>query len=253
MESHPSQRTRRMGHPAKGQPVNTTTFYAVSIGFLTLLAAGLAGHLAAKEWWHKWIFWGSAALILVLIYFQARSYKESPTVEDISNGVIKKLRDTHNVQTVLPTPGSGLPSVPSAAHDQGKPNASDEPKVHKSPPKKSPAFPPTSAHLSVTQSQKISTRSEAPVETEIVIQTDVVFPALKLVLQCDHPLVDAQPTIGGTGGLVQMLVSSGIVADHPNVVVYSYGSSIPPFGPANPVVISVWSTQPVACNQVNTF
>src|SRR5262249_2192984 len=121
------------------------------------------------------------------------------------------------------------------------------------PPNKSPTFPPTSAHLSLTQSQKISTRPDAAVETEVVIQTDVVFPTLKLVMQCDQPLVDAQPTIGGAGGMVQMAVSSGIVSDHPNVVVYSYGSSIPPFGPANPLVINVWSKQAVACNQVSTF
>jgi hypothetical protein len=228
-------------------------FYAISIGFLTLLGAGLAGHLAAKEWWHKWIFWGSATLILILIYFQARSSKEPPTVEDISNGVVNKLRETHNVQTVLPISGSGVPPVTSVGAGQNKSVRSEEPVTHKSLPKKSPTFPPTSAHLSVTQSQKTSTRPDAAVETEIVIQTDVVFPTLKLVMQCDQPLVDAQPTLGGTAGMVQMLVSSGIVTDHPNVVVYSYGSSIPPFGPANPVVIDVWSKQTVTCNQVSTF
>lgn len=54
--------------------MNATIFYAVAIGVLTAVGAGLAGHLAAKEWWHKWLFWGSGVLIVVLIYFQARSY-----------------------------------------------------------------------------------------------------------------------------------------------------------------------------------
>jgi len=109
------------------------------------------------------------------------------------------------------------------------------------------------AHLSATQSEKISTRLDAPFETEVIIQTDKTFPALKLLMQCDKPLLDAHATISQTSGMVQMMVSSGIVRDHPNVVVYSYGSSTPPFGPANPLIIDVWSKKSVTCKQIATF
>jgi hypothetical protein len=228
--------------------MNVTIFYAVTIGLLTVLGAGLAGHLAAKESWHKWFFWGSGLLIVVLIYFQARSYKEPPSVDDIANAVKKKLSETRDTNT------QALASVPPTAEEQ-----------QKSEPKKAPRKPvardqnPTKqesssmAHLSVTQSLKISTRADAPIETAVVVQTDRVFPSLKFVMQCDKPLMDAQPTIGGTNGMVQMVVSSGLAQNHPNVVVYSYGSSVPPFGPANPLIIDVWSKEPVMCNHVATF
>jgi len=50
-----------------------------------------------------------------------------------------------------------------------------------------------------------------------------------------------------------MMVSSGLVEGHPNIVVYSYGASAPPFGPAHPLVINAWSKDSVICNQVATF
>jgi hypothetical protein len=202
-----------------------------------MLGAGLAGHLAAKSMWQKRFFWGTGLLIVVLIYFQARSYKEPPTAEDIANAVQKKVADTHNTDTqALATP------IPLTNGAKSKPTKSGKPKRSTS-----------SAHLTVTQSTKISTRADAPVETEVVVQTDRVFPTLKFVMQCDQRLIDAQPTIGGSMSLGQMSVSSGVIREHPNVVVYSYGSSAPPFGPANPLVIDVWSKEPVTCNQVATF
>jgi len=53
--------------------------------------------------------------------------------------------------------------------------------------------------------------------------------------------------------MAQTMVSGGVLRDHPNVAAYSYGSSVPPFGPANPLVIDVWSKEPVTCNQAATF
>src|ERR1700722_16266115 len=104
--------------------MNVTIFYAVTIGLLTVLGAGLAGHLAAKESWHKWFFWGSGLLIVVLIYFQARSYKEPPSVDDIANAVKKKLSETRDTNT------QALASVPPTAEEQ-----------QKSEPKKAPRKP----------------------------------------------------------------------------------------------------------------
>ena len=66
-------------------------------------------------------------------------------------------------------------------------------------------------------------------------------------------VVEARPTVGGTNGAVQMMVSSGLVEGHPNIVVYSDGASAPPFGPAHPLVINAWSKDSVICNQVATF
>jgi hypothetical protein len=150
-----------------------------------------------------------------------------------------------------------LPPLTAANKPPKHPTAKPRPKPEQpSTPSSAPPSGPTptlQAHLIVTQSQKISTRADAPAETEVVVQTDNTFPSLKFVMQCNKLLVDASATIGGTGGTVQMMVSSGVLREHPNVFVYSYGSSTPPFSPSNPLIIDVWSKEPVKCNQVATF
>ncbi|SRR6266498_429163 len=182
--------------------------------------------------------------------FSSAFLQRAPTADDIANAVRKKLSDTHDANSRSLTPLS----PPTIAQNK-KPQLSGKhpKKAMPTTPTPTKTAPPLHAHLSITQSPKISTRTDAPVETEVVVQTDIVFPTLKFVMQCDKPLIDAQPTIGGTNSLGQMSVSSGIIRDHPNVVVYSYGSSAPPFGPANPLVIDVWSEEPVTCDQVATI
>jgi hypothetical protein len=66
---------------------------SVAIGLLTALGAGLAGHLSSKIWWHKWFFWGSGLVIVVLIYFQARMTKEPPSAAEISDAVSARLQN----------------------------------------------------------------------------------------------------------------------------------------------------------------
>src|SRR5713101_8231862 len=235
--------------------VNATIFYAVAIGLLTVLGAGLAGHLAANKWWHKWFFWGSGLLIVVLIYFQARSYKEPPTAEEIAVAVQRKLSETQNINTQQAPSSPPVVAENKVPHSlpQGRPKkgAAQKPPEMKSTSPAGDESLPQSAHLTVTQSLRTSTRTDAPTETEVVVQTDKVFSSLKFVMQCDKPLVDAHTRIEGAGA--QMAVSSGLVQDHPHIVVYSYGLSAPPFGPANPLVIDVWSKDPVTCNKVTTF
>jgi hypothetical protein len=175
--------------------------------------------------------------------------KECPTVADIADAVQRKLSEAHDNNTQSVTPFS-----PPVIAENKKPQTKlKTPKKPAASIASAGSEPPLQAHLSITQTRRISTRTDAPTETEVVVQTDKVFPSLKFVMECDKPLVDAQPTVGGANGVAQMMVSSGIVRDHPNVVVYSYGSSVPPFGPANPLIIYVWSKEPVTCNQAATF
>jgi hypothetical protein len=178
------------------------------------------------------------AVALLFVWRVVPKPKEAPTVEDIANAVKKKL--TENVQAVagasVPTADQAVkpqPPLTAANRPPKKPNLPSKPKpAQPSAPSSTPPSATLSlqAHLNVTQSQKISTRTDAPVETEVVVQTDNTFPSLKFVMQCNKSLIDAHPTIGGTGGTVQMMVSSGVLREHPNVVVYSYGSSVPLVG-----------------------
>ena len=64
--------------------MSSTVFFAVAIALLTVISAGLAGHLAATKTWHKWVFWGTAFLIVILVYFQTRALKEPATASEIA-------------------------------------------------------------------------------------------------------------------------------------------------------------------------
>jgi hypothetical protein len=104
------------------------------------------------------------------------------------------------------------------------------------------------AQLVISQSPKTSTRPDAPIEIEVVVQTIAIFPSLKMVIQCDKPLVDGSVMNGG----VRMMTSSGVLKEHPNIFVFTYESASPPFGPANPLIVDLWSKEPVVCSQVAT-
>jgi hypothetical protein len=113
------------------------------------------------------------------------------------------------------------------------------------------SLPPVKQGIfTITQSSKPATRADANYETEVVVQTTMEFPSLQFAMECDKNLVDGQ--VNAPAG-VRMAVRWGVLTDHPNIFIYSYGSSVPSFGPANPLVVNVWSKEPVVCNQVATF
>ncbi len=230
--------------------VNMNIFYPVAIGLLTAIGSGLAGHLASTKWWHKWIFWGSGALALVLIYFQARAYKEPPTAKEIAHAVVQE--EGKNVQTArgeVPSQKPELePAKPPSTVKPKKPQPKPKPN-EVTPPSTSPPPAPQTATLFITQSPDVSTRTDAAYKTRVVIQSNHDFPSLKLLVQCDGPLVDGS---GGFTGIL-MMTSQGVVKDHPNLFFLTYQSATPPFGPANPIVLTLWSKQPIQCKQVATF
>jgi hypothetical protein len=110
-------------------------------------------------------------------------------------------------------------------------------------------LPPNNGKLTVTQKLDVSTRDDAPYKTMVTIQSSVEFPSLKMLVQCDKPLVDAT---GGPNGMMVM-TNQGLVPGHPNVYFLTYQSASPPFSPSNPVMLSMWSKEPVICNQVATY
>jgi hypothetical protein len=106
------------------------------------------------------------------------------------------------------------------------------------------------ATLLLTQKLLVSTRPDAPFETEVTIQTTKEMPSLNLVLQCDQLLLDAQGHTVMGGGLFG--VRWGIPQGHENVFFYTYAGAMPPFGPSNPLIINVWTKEAVRC-QAATF
>lgn len=103
----------------------------------------------------------------------------------------------------------------------------------------------------VSQIPETSTRADAPYEIQVVIQTSVVWSTLKLAIECNGDLVGGSATMS-SGGATMMSLSS-LAKGHPNIFIYEYGSAIPPFGPADPLEINLWSEKAVSCSEVTTF
>lgn len=185
-------------------------------------------------------------VLLALILIGARKLipkaKECPSLEDIQ----KAFKDAPQRQEVaqIPAGTQQRPLKPSISYHKAKPTLppNEKPKEHL-PASRQGVF-------QITQTAQQSTRADARYETKVVIQTTMEFPTLNLAMECDKPLIDAEPQ-GPGGGM--MNVRWGISKDHPNIFVFSYGSSVPPFGPANPLVINVWSKDSMKCNSVATF
>jgi hypothetical protein len=76
---------------------------AVVLAFLAALVSGLAGHLAATKTWHKWLFWGSGAVMIALIGIQ--TYRNETAQASLQAQLDKIQRNTEQPVTVnLPPP-----------------------------------------------------------------------------------------------------------------------------------------------------
>jgi hypothetical protein len=183
--------------------------------------------------------------------------KEPPTAQENAAAVIA-LEDQRAAekqaaqQASLPQPAAPPVTAPTSPK-HAKPAETPQIRGLVSPPtqpsSQTTSSAPGVARFTVTQSEDVSSRSDAPHLTRVVIQTNVEFSHLKLALQCDGPIVE------GSGGLngVTMMMNKGIANGYPNVFVFTYGSAIPPFGPASPITISLWSKNPIHCGQATTF
>ena len=111
--------------------------------------------------------------------------------------------------------------------------------------------PPQRGTLRVSQSPEPSTRAEAPYRIKVVIQTDIGFPSLKLLLKCDQPILEAKGEI--QGGQMRMLTGDGVVHSDPTLWALYYASATPTFGPANPISVDVYAAHPISCKQASTY
>lgn len=107
------------------------------------------------------------------------------------------------------------------------------------------------AALTVSQKSDISTDANAPQKTDVVVQTTRDFPSLKFALKCNGPIAHGSGSVGNGG--VMFMTSQGVVEGHPNIFVLTYQSASPPFGPANPLHLSLWSKEPINCTGASTF
>lgn len=90
--------------------MSITLWLGIIAGLLVSVGSALAGHLAAKTRWHKWVFWGTGFTAVVLIGFQ--SYLN----ENAQGELARKIdRINDNTQVALHTNLDILPPYPVTA------------------------------------------------------------------------------------------------------------------------------------------
>lgn len=209
---------------------------------------------------HKWMLTVGCIAFSALLYFQqyltrrehAIEIANLPTKADIAKlptaKEIAKEVKTEMAQNVIPVvrAPSGKPTSHQSAGVK-KP----ETKTMEPAPGEVSQPPANQAKLSISQQPDVSSREDAPYKTKVVVQTTIDFPSLKMIVQCDKPLVDG--SAGLSSGGVTMVTSQGVLKDHPNIFFFTYQSAAPQFGPANPIVFNLWAKEAIKCDQAATF
>ncbi|MGB8786042.1 MAG: hypothetical protein WA755_16690 [Candidatus Acidiferrales bacterium] len=227
------------------------------LGAIVVCVALIKGNFFENQRWYSKLS-GNLVLCLLLgavlfvVWKIIPKPKEFPTAQEIAREVRKQEEGTAPINVGM----SSEPEVEIKPQQHPQPQRKPQPQKPNPPaelnptPKRGNPRPPSSL-FTVVRSEKYSTRVDAPYETEFVVQTPTVFSALNMTMTCDKPLVDFK--IHFPSGGVQMTVRWGIVREHPNVLFYSYGFASPPFGPDNPLIVDVWSMEPINCEPPATY
>ena len=239
---------------AAAAKVNMAILFAV--GGIAIIFAVFLAPLFQRVIWNVGASLVIAVLLLGLWKITPKP-KEPPTAQENAAAVValeeQRAAEKQAAQaTSLPQSAAPPPTAPASPKN---PKPAEPTQIRglivppTLPPTQQPSSAPAVARFTVTQTEDVSSRSDAPHLTRVVIQTNVEFPHLKLALQCDGPIADGS---GGVSG-VMMMVREGVANGYPNVFVLTYESAAPPFGPASPITISLWSKQPIHCGQATTF
>jgi hypothetical protein len=212
--------------------------------------------------------------LLFFIWRVTPKPKDPPTAHEIARAIIEqeKLDGENKKPDII----KELPSVPQVTKKRDLPSTKSKsppeqkaptheldqdagPPVQKAyhrPDNPQPAIVPDGVPGKLTISQKpdVSTRQDAPYKTLVFVQSSVDFPSLKMVVQCNKPLVDGSGIVVSSSPTSEMtMTSQGIVRDHPNVFILQYVSAQPQFGPGAPLRFAFWSKEPIKCDQVATY
>jgi len=181
---------------------------------------------------------GLLAVVLFAVSKIVPHPREPPSAEEIAQAVKKEMEKKEPVNTG--TPAAEFTPAPTATPSR---NATPEPAATLPVAKATPFL---KAVLTTTQKSLVSTRADAPIETEVTIQTTQEMLALKLIMKCDRTLTDV--TINDIRGGMRTGIRSGIVPEQPSIYLYSYETAAPPFGPSNPLIFNVWSKDAITCS-----
>jgi hypothetical protein len=209
---------------------------------------------------HKWMLFVGGLIFSGLIYLQQYVTRIAHS-EELANlptkGDIAKLPNAKQIAAEVKKEMAEN-VIPEVRTPTGKPASHQSAEVKKTETKATEPAPGEVTHspanqtkLAISQQPDISSREDAPYKTKVVVQATVDFSSLKMIVQCDKPLVDG--SAGLSSGGVTIMTSQGVVKDHTNLFFFTYQSAAPQFGPANPIVFNLWSKEPIKCDQVATF
>jgi hypothetical protein len=194
------------------------------------------------------------AVVLFLAWKITPKSKEPPTAEENAAAIVALENNQKAKEPPVATAQEKQPQPANLPKSLGLPKGHMTPKKPSEQPS-TPVVPapiatppPQVAQFSVTQNQEVSSRTDAPYKIRVVVQANMDLSTLRMAVQCDGPIVAVH---GGNTGI--FLGGKGIVNGHPNVYVINYQSITPPFGPANPIILYMWSANPIRCNEVSTF
>ena len=177
------------------------------------------------------------------------SPKDPPTAQENAKAVIALENQQKPKQDIKPE-SAPRPQPPPKIHHGVTSQPKAQPETAQSQPSTTNApSPPPVAKLTVTQKLDVSDRLEFPYKTQVVVQSSLEFPTLRLAVECNGPIGDGD---GGVIG-VSMMVSQGVVAGHPNIYVLTYQSATSPLSPASPLTFYFWSKEPILCTRASTF
>jgi hypothetical protein len=239
-------------------------WFSISIPLIFALVANLlALKLPDGRHYHKFL----AASIMVAVLFsgviwwqQIRAARQAgidreKSINDTATKVAQSVRDEDaprfaeqskqiaNLKSQLESQGKNVSRIGNSPFISGKKPVPVE--------VTNPASPAPARYgvLTISQSDQVSTRADAPFEIGVTIQTTVAFPSLNLTFGCDQNLVAVRSSFSYAASMTRQ----GILTERPTAYLFSYGSANPEFDPAHPLVFNVWSKEPIKCSQVQTF
>ncbi len=217
-------------------------FYTAGvIFFVAIVRVGFFEGAWFKKCLGNLFLMGVMGVVLYALWKVTPKIKEPATAEEIAAAVIKRQHEDVNQVSGIPPHVDSKKTIESGKKTVRK--TTKQPAQGETTAPTQPTPPPQQAHLIVSQKQDISTREDAAFKTIVTVQATTDFPTLKMLLNCDKPLTDGH---GGLAG-VMMMTSQGIVKEHPNVYVFTYQSAAPPFGPQNPLILTLWSKEAIKC------
>jgi hypothetical protein len=191
------------------------------------------------RWPKVWGVLNNRPMRLILIVFLAVL-----VAKDISDRVHEKVAELKVT----------MPSIPAPIIQMTTPEKPKEKAVTTLPipPPSSPGpASPHVGHLTVSQISEISTRPEYPYRLRVVIQSDIDFPSLMLMLECSSNIGEERGGI--EGGMSMNIANSGINRKDASKWYIYYSSAVPPFGPSNPIVVDLYAAGPISCNHASTY